>query len=139
MKPKIIIGLFIIITAATFLIFSGLKETSVYYLTISEARAIKAPPDRGIRVSGKVDPASIRWDADSLDLFFKLTENTDTLDVYYNGIIPDQLRSAQIVVAEGRLINGTLSASNILLKCPSKYEQKSVQGHLNAAESPSFE
>lgn len=135
MQLKIVIGLVIIIVASAFLIFSGLQKASVYYVTLSELKAMDPPHDRGIRVSGTVDPATIQWKPDSLNVFFKLIENKDTLCVYYNGIIPEQLRAAQVVVVEGQLNGDVFNASKILLKCPSKYEQKSSAQHFNAAKS----
>ncbi|MDZ7725745.1 MAG: cytochrome c maturation protein CcmE [candidate division KSB1 bacterium] len=132
MNLKIFIGLIIIIGAASFLIFSGVRDTFVYYTTISELKAKDMPDERGIRVSGTIDPSSIRWQPDSLELYFKLTENDDTLEVYYHGAIPDQLSTAQVVVAEGRLNGHNFKASKLLLKCPSKYEQKSSTEHFNA-------
>ena len=132
MNLEIFIGLIIIIGAASVLIFSGLQESFVYYTTISELEAKDMPDERGIRVSGTLDPASIRWQPDSLELYFRVTENADTLDVYYQGAIPDQLGNAQVVVAEGRLNGSTFNASKLLLKCPSKYETKSPSEHFNA-------
>jgi cytochrome c-type biogenesis protein CcmE len=129
MKLKIVVGVFVIVVAFTLLIFSGLKETAVYYYTISELRANKdRTAGEGLRISGVVDPTSIEWNAEKISLKFVLVEGADSLQVEYQGPKPDQLADAQQVVAEGHLDgSGIFQAKKILLKCPSKYETKKNQ------------
>ena len=124
MKPKIIIGVAIIVTALIFLIFSGFKDNASYYLTVSELYAKEdITPEDGVRIHGYVDPASIKWDVDAIELYFDLHDEGDTLKIYYKGVKPDQLADAQQVVAEGHLRgDGIFHAEKIMLKCPSKYE-----------------
>ncbi len=124
MKPKIIIGVVIIVGALAFLIFSGFKDNASYYLTVSELYAKDGiTPDDGVRIHGYVDPQTITWDADAIEVYFDLYEENDTLQVYYKGVKPDQLADAQQVVAEGYLReDGVFHANKIMLKCPSKYE-----------------
>ena len=135
MKPKIIIGFVIILVALGYVIFGGLKETAVYYVTVPELKAKPLPQGEGVRVSGYVDPASVKWDPQAIELRFAMYEEGDTLDVFYKGTLPDQLYDAQIVVAEGKLANdGSLVANKILLKCPSKYETAEPEAHLKAKD-----
>jgi len=129
MKPKIVIGLILIIGALIFLIMSGLKETAVYYVTISELKSQKQKPaGAGLRISGVVVPQSIHWNAEKILLTFTLVEGADSLQVQYNGTMPDQLADAQQVVTEGFLDDsGLFIAKKILAKCPSKYETKDAE------------
>ena len=124
MKPKIIIGVIVIVGALGFLIFSGFEDNASYYLTVSELYAKEdITPEDGVRIHGYVDPASIKWDAEAIEVYFDLHESGDTLSVYYKGVKPDQLADAQQVVAEGFLrTDGVFQATKIMLKCPSKYE-----------------
>ena len=124
MNKKIIIGVGVIIIALAWLIIGGVKDTAVYYLTVKEVMAGEhLKGGKGMRVSGQIVPASIHWEAQTLDLNFALAEDADTLQVYYNGIKPDQLAEAQQVVVEGKLDSSRVFvAQKILLKCPSKYE-----------------
>ncbi len=132
MKPKIIVGVTIIVAALAYLIIGGFKDNAVYYLTIPELHAkTKLPVGEGLRVTGYVVPQSIDWDANKIELRFAMAEAGDTLNVFYKGIMPDQLAEAQQVVAEGQLDSThVLVASKLLLKCPSKYEVKD-QGTAN--------
>ncbi len=125
MKPKIIIGLFLIVLVLGYLIFSSFdKGTTVYYLTVDELFA-KQPLPLGekLRISGVAVPSSIYYDADKIQVRFALVDRSDTLHVFYKGPAPDQLADAQQVVVEGALDStGTFQAGKVLLKCPSKYE-----------------
>jgi len=125
-KPKIIIGTLVIIGALGYLIFSGFKDSSVYYMTVTELNQKKSGlQGEGLRISGYVIPSSISWDADHIQVRFTLFEGRDSLKVVYKGVKPDQLADAQQVLAEGKLNGqGELQASKLLLKCPSKYEAK---------------
>ena len=124
MKPKIVIGVGIVIVALIFLIFSGFKETAMYYLTIPEVNAQETKyAGQGVRISGYVVPESIDWNAEKIELKFTMEEDGDSLDVYYKSIMPDQLAEAQQIIVEGVMDSSqVLNAERILLKCPSKYE-----------------
>jgi cytochrome c-type biogenesis protein CcmE len=126
MKPKIVVGVLIIVAALSYLIASSLKENASYYLTVSELSARSdITPQTGVRVHGIVDTGSIQWDAESIVLEFDLLDEFNTLHVIYHGIQPDQLAEAQQVVLEGRRqADGVFQAEKIMLKCPSKYETK---------------
>ena len=127
MKPKIIIGIVIIVAAFIYLIAGSFQQSSVYYVTVSELHAAGNIGTTGLRVSGIVDPDQIHWDAENIECRFPLTESGDTLWVVYRNMIPDQLAAAQQVVVEGRLADdGLFQADKILLKCPSKYESKKM-------------
>lgn len=124
MKPKIIVGVVIIVAALTYLIAGGLKDNASYYLSVSElhARTDLGPAD-GVRVHGLVDPSTIKWNPQNIELSFDLHDEGDTLRIYYKGVKPDQLADAQQVVLEGHLrADGVFDANKIMLKCPSKYE-----------------
>jgi len=136
MKPKILIGVIIIVAALGYIIIGGIKETAVYYLTVSEFRADQdLQAGDGVRLSGYVVPESIQWNPEKIELNFALYEEADTINVYYKGVMPDQLADAQMVVTEGQLTeSGSLVANKILLKCPSKYETASPEEHIENTE-----
>lgn len=126
MKAKMVIGVVVIVGALIYLMVSGFRDSSVYYMTVSELSGQKPEViNEGLRVSGYVDPQSIAWNAEKIELDFTLFEGSDSLRVHYKGVIPDQLADAQGVLAEGKLTaDGRLEATRLMLKCPSKYEAK---------------
>ncbi|MBN1541296.1 cytochrome c maturation protein CcmE [candidate division KSB1 bacterium] len=127
MKPRIVVGIVIVIGALIYLIAGGLQETAVYYVTVSELfERSDLEQTRGLRISGTVVSESIVWKESEQCIRFAMEESGDTLHVVYRNIPPDQLADGQQVVVEGtwRKESGEFQAGKILLKCPSKYEIK---------------
>ncbi|HAV1831801.1 TPA: cytochrome c maturation protein CcmE [Enterobacter hormaechei subsp. steigerwaltii] len=91
-------------------------------------------PEQGqrLRIGGMVVPGSIQRDVHSLQVNFKLYDNQGTVDVSYNGILPDLFREGQGVVAQGILKDNThIIASEVLAKHDENYippEVKAAMG-----------
>lgn len=123
---RFIIGASIIVAAVAYLVYTGIRETSVYYLTIDEfltrREAVAGEP---LRIAGRVGDKSIDWNPATLDLRFRLAnfESTDGVDVQYNGILPDMFAEGRDVIVEGTYGHaGSFHARTLLTSCPSKYE-----------------
>jgi len=114
----------IILSIVGYLIYAGIRDTSVYYLTVSEVLA-KVPESQNetIRVGGNVSPDSVQWDPKNLRLLFKIEDGRSSLDVDYRGVVPDSFKPGREVVLEGKYTSeGKLLATRIMPKCASKYE-----------------
>lgn len=122
-KLKFIVAILIIGLAISYLVFSGVKNTMVYYLTINELKA-KVPEiyeDR-VRVSGTVVSGTIKNTVGE-KLEFVITDGTDTIHVNYSGIVPDIFAADVEAVVEGKYkVDNTFDADILLAKCPTKYE-----------------
>ncbi|MBU1096178.1 MAG: cytochrome C biogenesis protein [Ignavibacteriae bacterium HGW-Ignavibacteriae-2] len=59
--------------------------------------------------------------------FFMKDFNGTELKVMYKGAIPNNFESSTSVVVTGKYTNGVFRASDILTKCPSKYESQYEQ------------
>jgi len=126
-KLKFLVAGAFILSAISYLMFSGIDESMVYYYTVSEfMEKSEDLSDRGIRVSGHVSPGTIVSDTTQAKVEFTVfeRESGSTLPVVYQGIIPDTFKDNAEVVVEGRYhTEGNLFEANVLLaKCPSKYE-----------------
>jgi cytochrome c-type biogenesis protein CcmE len=122
-KLKFIIAIVIITGALSYLVFSGVKDTMVYYLTIDELQA-KVPDVYGerVRVSGTVVPGTIVKD-NTGKLEFQLTDGNNKIDVKYSGIVPDVFADDVEAVVEGSYTQDNVFNADVLLaKCPTKYE-----------------
>ena len=122
---RFVIGASIIIVAVAYLVYTGIRETSVYYFTIDEFLAERASMvEEEVRVAGRVGADSVDWDARTLDLHFELAEfdGGESVPVAYNGILPDMFAEGRDVIVEGNFTAGTLEAHTLLTSCPSKYE-----------------
>lgn len=124
-NKKLIIGGLIILIVVVYLFWSGMKDSSVYFLTLDEffaqAEQLKG---KGTRINGEVAPGSIQWDATRLLLSFQLTDGKNVLNVKHNGVAPDTFQEGLSVVVEGKYEDGAFTATQIMTKCPSKYEAK---------------
>ena len=122
-QSKFIFGAAIIALASGYLIVSSIVGSLAYYLTVEEVKA-QGPSERTVRVAGTVVGETIEWNAPELMLRFKIADASGSLAVSYNGPRPDMLRGGAEAVVEGKYIEGGyFEASNLLLKCPSKYEE----------------
>ncbi len=127
---KFMIAGLIIVAAIALLAVSSFQANSMYYLTVPELKA-QANADgpaffeKTVRVSGPLHKESIDWNAKTMTLKFHINEGNDMFPVVFVGPIPDTLENGETVVVEGKYTReGTFTASNILVKCPSKYESE---------------
>lgn len=69
------------------------------------------------------DPADYNQQTNTL-VFTLIDEQNNSEKVYYHGAKPNNFDIAPMVVVKGKYDNGKFVASEILTKCPSKYESK---------------
>lgn len=123
---RFIAGALIIVVAVGYLIYTGVRETSVYYLTIDEFLSRReAVAGEGVRVAGRVAADSMQWNASTLDLKFRLANfaGSGGVDVTYNGVLPDMFAEGRDVIVEGTYAHdGVFRARTLMTSCPSKYE-----------------
>jgi cytochrome c-type biogenesis protein CcmE len=149
-RLKFIIGGALIVAAIVYLIVSSTQASAQYFLTVDELLAKGATlGGRDVRISGAVIGDSIQYDAKTLTLRFTVAQvpgDNNVIDaqgglaavlhqavidpkrahlaVVYNGVKPDLLRDEAQAIMTGKMAaDGTFHASELLLKCPTKYEE----------------
>jgi cytochrome c-type biogenesis protein CcmE len=123
-------GLTGVAAIVAWLIWTGVSETMVYYLTPSELLArVEADPlskERGFRVSGLVVPGSHRSHVDELLHTFTVSDLSNpeaVITVQFRHPLPDTFSDEAEVVMEGRYLGGgVFEATEVLTKCGSRYE-----------------
>lgn len=122
-KLKFIVAIVVIALTVSYLVYGGVKDTMVYYLTVDElVKQVPTVYESRVRVSGTVVPGSIVKDNDG-GLEFQITDGIQTIDVQYEGIIPDIFADDVEAVVEGIYAkNDVFQADTLLAKCPTKYE-----------------
>ena len=128
-KIKFIIGGLIIVALIGYLIVSSISNAGAYYREVGEVldqQTVLA--GKNLRVSGNVVTESIQYDAPTLSLDFKISDPNDPakqMPIHFHGVQPDQIgREGASAIVEGKLgPNGVMEANNLLLKCPSRYEE----------------
>ena len=135
MRAKFIIGGIIVAAAVVYLIASSISSSAQYYLTVKELRdKEQTMAGRNVRVSGFVVGDSIAYNPQASNLSFDIVDSHDelsstvkvrTLKIVYTGPKPDLLQHEAQAIAEGKLNpDGTFAANNLLLKCPTRYEDQ---------------
>jgi cytochrome c-type biogenesis protein CcmE len=150
-RTKFIIGGLLIVAAIIYLIASSTQGAAQYYLTIDELMSKgEAMQGRDLKISGAVDGKTIQYDAQTLTLTFTIANvpadmdqiekegglakvlheavvspNAKRLKVVYVGPEPDLLRDEAQAIVTGRMgADGVFHAEELLLKCPTRYEQE---------------
>lgn len=128
-QVKFLIGAFLIFGVIGYLIFFGLTQTSQWALEVGDFTARgQSAVGQGARVSGQLEANSVKKDVQDNKIAFVLTDGKSRLPVVYSGVVPDTFDRATEVVVEGKLTTeGTFSASNVLAKCPSKYDESQLE------------
>lgn len=122
LRLVVVVGL--LLAAVTLLVAFSMKETMVYYVTVSELKEGDATLySRGLRVSGIVVEGSLVQSDTGLEATFRLSDGEDVVPVSYGGILPDTFKEGEEVLVEGRYRrDGVFVASQVFTKCASKYE-----------------
>ena len=147
---KFVIGGFLILGAVVFLIWSSTAATSEYFLTVDELNTKdESITNRNLRVSGAVIGDTIQYDAETLTLTFEVAHvpadqaliedegglaealhqavidpTRSRIKIVYVGPMPDLLRHEAQAIVTGKLeADGVFHAEELLLKCPTKYEE----------------
>ncbi len=151
-RAKFIIGGLLIIAAIVYLIISSTQANSEFFLTINEVSTRKSElvaSARDVRVSGAVIGDTIKYDPQTLTLTFTVAnipndnkvidqqgglaavlheavvgKGVERMPVVYKGVKPDLLKDEAQAIMTGRVgADGTFTANELLLKCPTKYEE----------------
>jgi cytochrome c-type biogenesis protein CcmE len=146
-RPRFFIGVGLIAAAIGYLIFSAIRTTSEYYLTVPEVAARQTElGGQALRVAGRVKAGTIDWEPNSLTLKFEIVPipDVDTSGALVKPVLasdpvsfrvisagepkPDMFAPGRDVIVEGKLgADGTIAASQVMTSCPSKYKPKQSQ------------
>jgi cytochrome c-type biogenesis protein CcmE len=148
-RVKFVIGGLLILAAVIYLIASSTKASAEYFLTLKELQAKgQSMVGQNLRISGAVVGDTIQYDPKTLTLTFMVADmpgdnneieaqgglaavlhqavidpNRTRLEVVYNGAKPDLLRDEAQAIMTGHLAaDGKFYADELLLKCPTKYQ-----------------
>lgn len=126
---KFAIGAVAIVLAIAGLIYTGVSQTGVYFLSPTElvARTTADPSfhEVGIKVGAKVVRGTIQRDDANRRVNFEVSDGTAQFPVTYVGIVPDTFTDASEieVILAGKLgRDGVFHATEVLAKCGSRYE-----------------
>ncbi len=121
-RLKFIFGAIIVLIAVGFLGYQGFLNSATYYYTVSEFAAQQSSlTNESVRVTGNVTAGTIERQGSTLK--FTMSDGLKELTVVYKGVVPDSFKAGITAVVQGKLNStGIFEASQLLAKCPSKYE-----------------
>jgi cytochrome c-type biogenesis protein CcmE len=149
-RNKFILGGVAILAAVVYLIVSSTNASAEYFMTVDEVQAQGAAAvGKNLRLSGAVIGDTIQYDAQTFILTFEVAHVTadnaeieaqgglaevlyqavndptrQRVKVVYEGVKPDLLRNEAQAIMTGRLgADGIFRAEELLLKCPTRYEE----------------
>jgi cytochrome c-type biogenesis protein CcmE len=121
-RAKLAAGALVIGAALAYLIYAGVTQSIVYFVTPSELMA--APVSgKAYRLGGMVQAGSLRWEPRTLDLVFTLSDGKVSIPVRHKGSAPDLFAEGRGAVVEGTWTQeGYFKASLILAKHSEEYK-----------------
>lgn len=122
-RARLVLAAVVVVGALLYLIIGGIRGAIVYYTTPSELMAQGASAaGRSLRLGGQVAPGSKRWNAQTLDLRFVLTDGVASVPVVHHGAPPDLFTEGQGAVVEGTYgSDGIFTARSIIVKHSEQY------------------
>ena len=141
---KFLIGAALMLAAVVYLIISGTASGARYFITIDDLVKNRSYVGQTVRVSGAVLGSSIQYDSKTLTIDFTVANiPQDTTDLartlhlavidssatrvrvhIENQVKPDLLKDEAQAIMTGKMgDDGIFYASELLLKCPSRYQE----------------
>lgn len=154
-KLKFLIGGLILLGAVAYLLLSGAATGARFFITVDDLVASQEYVGQTVRITGAVLGETIQYDSENLILDFTIANipaetenlaltlheavtnpNAAKLAIHMdNEVMPDLLQHEAQAILTGRLgDDGIFYASELLLKCPSRYEE-AVPGQAIGQES----
>ncbi len=107
---------------AGFMIAKALNSSLVYFVLPNEyAKDPSSFDGRRIRLGGMVEPGSVDFNDQDLQLTFMVTDSIKDYQVDYRGAPPDLFKENQGVVVEGRFQDGVFQGDRLLVKHSENY------------------
>jgi cytochrome c-type biogenesis protein CcmE len=104
--------------------FLNFSKTIAPYVPFAEARAASG----AVQVAGFPDHRAATFDPASGQFLFSIEdEDGDVMKVQFDGVRPGNFDQAEKIVIIGKYENDTFNASQILVKCPSKYDDQAAE------------
>lgn len=127
-----IAGAGIVLAVAALLVLVALRDQIVFFYSPTELAEKTLAPGTRVRLGGLVADGSVERRADG-SVSFAITDTASSVNVAFQGILPDLFREGQGVVAEGVLTaTHSLDAESVLAKHDERYMPKEVVDSLKA-------
>lgn len=117
--------------AASALSVTAFKDNMMFYIELDDVVAGNVPDEQDFRIGGLVTEGSVSREPGELAISFTLNDLAHSVDVTYEGVLPDLFREGQGIIAHGRMgDDGTFSAHTVLAKHDENYMPPEVADSL---------
>jgi cytochrome c-type biogenesis protein CcmE len=116
-------GIGVIAAVVAYLVWGGIGNSLVYFLTPSEllARGV-AVQGAPVRLGGLVQPGTTHWDAARRELHFRLQDQSHAIDVVSVGLPPGMFTEGIGAIVEGVYsADGVFHSHNVMVKHSNEY------------------
>ena len=121
-KRKFIVGGLVILAALGYLVYSGVSQSVVYFVTPSELQAAPVA-GKAYRLGGMVKPGTLTWDPKKIELSFTLSDGQASVPIKHKGTPPDLFAEGRGAVVEGTWTSdGYFKAGLIMAKHSEEYK-----------------
>ena len=118
---KFVIGA-LVISISIFIIIFNLKDNLIYFYSPTDLISMNLDSNQSIRVGGLVKKDSVRFNDQISKHIFVISDNTNTVTVEFEGILPNLFAEEKGVVVEGVYQNsGLINANKVLAKHDENY------------------
>jgi len=136
-RKRRLIGVLVIVIgvgAAAVVAMQALNENMLYFWSPTDVEEQAMTPGNRIRLGGLVAPGTVTRASDSLAVSFVVTDGAASVEVRFDGILPDLFREGQGVIAIGELMpDGHFQAHEVLAKHDENYMPPEVADALEKA------
>jgi cytochrome c-type biogenesis protein CcmE len=136
-RKRRLIGVLVIIIgvgAAAAVAFRSLNENMLFFVSPTDVEEQSLPAGKRFRLGGLVGEGSVSRAEDSLAVTFVVTDGLASVDVRFDGILPDLFREGQGIIAIGELTpDGHFEAAEVLAKHDENYMPPEVADALEKA------
>lgn len=128
-RLKLLVGAAVIAASIGYLVYGGIRDTIVYFVTPSELQAKGGSAHgKSLRLGGLVKEGSWTKQDGTLQHTFELADETATIRVAFRGIPPDLFGEGRGALVEGSYgADGIFHAKTILAKHSEEY--KAAEDH----------
>ena len=135
-KKRLITVLVLMLSSGlgSFLIIKALDSNLDFFFTPSEIFKEELPNNKRIKVGGMVLEDSVS--RNGTNIIFEITDYKESIEVQFDGIVPDLFKEGSGVVVLGYLEDKTLKAEKVLAKHDENYmppELMDMPGTVSAA------
>jgi cytochrome c-type biogenesis protein CcmE len=126
-RKKRLATVFLILTTSTlgsFLIIRALDSNLDFFFTPSELLQENIPINKRIKVGGMVLDGSVK--RDKTNISFVVTDYEGSINVEFDGLVPDLFKEGSGVVVLGYLKDKTFIAEDVLAKHDENYMPPSI-------------